>query len=343
MRKKSLNSSNNRIILAGDAGGTKTNLALCRISRSRLEILYEKRISSKSHRSLEAIGKAFLSKYKKQHIDAACIGVAGPIVDGCAKATNLPWKLDARKLSHAWGIRRLELLNDLEATAYGIEMLPRKSLKRINAGRFQRHGNIVVIAAGTGLGEAAMIWDGTRYRAVATEGGHADFAPCNQLQIDLLLFLQKRFGHVSYERILSGPGKLAIYQFLKEQGYGTEPPWLARRLADGDASATVSAMALNRRSPLCVKALAMFASIYGAEAGNLALKYLARGGAYIGGGIAPTILPKLTDGVFMKAFKSKGRFTRLLSQVPVHIILEDRTALFGAARYAGLLLDSNEM
>jgi len=340
MRKERSKSSGPLIVLAGDVGGTKTHLALCRLGRTRIELIRQKRSSSRSHRSLEAIGRLFLSQCKSYTIDAACIGVAGPVVDGRAQATNLPWKLDSRKLSSEWGIRHTVLLNDLEATAYGVGTLSRKSLKKINAGKAKRHGTIVVIAAGTGLGEGAMVWAGDRYRAVPSEGGHADFAPRNDLEIELLRYLQKRFGRVSYERILSGPGKLAVYQFLKERGYGVEPPWLARRMADGDASATVSMMALNRRSPLCVKALELFVSIYGAEAGNMALKFLPRGGVYVGGGIAPTILPKLTDGTFMKAFKQKGRFSRLLSQIPVNVILEHRTALFGAAHYARYLLEN---
>ena len=194
-------------------------------------------------------------------------------------------------------------------------------------------GAIAVIAAGTGLGEAALMWNGRRYQAVASEGGHADFAPRNELEIELLRYLAKQFGHVSYERILSGPGKVSLYQFLRERRHGEEPPWLTALLAGGDPSPVISEMALNGRSELCAQALRLFVSIYGAEAGNLALKYLARGGVYVGGGIAPTILPLLQDGAFTRAFADKGRLSALLSDIPIRVILEERTALFGAAYY----------
>ncbi len=321
------------LILAGDVGGTKTNVALFRPHGARLTLVSQKRLRNRSYPSLEAILKEFLSEQRATPT-RACLGLAGPIVDGHCEATNLPWVIDTQRVKRAVELDTVTLLNDLEATAYGLATLPPTAFAVLNKGRPQPHGTVAVIAAGTGLGEAALIWDGSRYRAMASEGGHADFAPRNELEIELLCYLSKQFGHVSYERILSGPGKAALYDFLKSTGRGEEPAWLAKALAVDDPSPIVSAMGLNGRSKLCADALRLFVSIYGAEAGNLALKSLARGGVYVGGGIAPTILPKIKDGTFLQAFIDKGRFRRLLSEIPVRVILEEKAALFGAAHYA---------
>lgn len=318
------------MILAGDVGGTKTTLALFAKQGDRLVPRERRSVPSRRSRSLEAILREFLRDHPAK-LRGVCLGVAGPVLEGRCQAVNLPWPVDARVLRRALGVKTVTLINDLEATAYGIQALPRTAFAVLNAGKAQPRGPIAVLAAGTGLGEAALVWNGTRYQAVASEGGHADFAPRNALEIELLRFLMKRFGHVSYERLLSGPGKTAVYQFLKETGRGREPAWLAERLAEGDPSPVISEMALTDRSALCVKALKLFASIYGAEAGNLALKHLARGGVYLGGGIAPTILPFLSDGTFMQAFAAKGRLSGLLSRIPVRVILDDRAALYGAA------------
>jgi glucokinase len=320
------------VVLAGDVGGTKTNLALFTNQAGRLQPIAQRSFPSRQASGLEAILKEFLQG-DTVRLAGACFGLAGPVVDGRCQATNLPWVVDANSLQRALGCNAVGLLNDLEATAYGIQTLAPEACVVLNAGHPQPRGAIAVIAAGTGLGEAALIWDGSRYRAVASEGGHTDFAPRNELEIELLRDLGKQFGHVSYERIVSGPGKVGVYQFLRETGRGAEPEWLAGLLRAGDPSPVISEMALNGRSELCAHALKLFVSIYGAEAGNLALKYLARGGVYVGGGIAPTILPMLQDGTFMRAFADKGRFSALLSDIPVRVILEERTALFGAAHY----------
>ena len=226
------------------------------------------------------------------------------------------------------------LINDMEATAYGIGALPKKAFAVLNPGKPEPKGNIAVIAAGTGLGEGMLIWDGHHYRAVASEGGHADFAPCNMLELELCKYLLKKYGHSSYERVLSGPGLLNIYDFLKSTNFAKEPSWLKEEMNQENPSSVITKNALNGRNKLCVKTLDLFCAIYGAEASNLALKVLALGGVYLGGGIAPKVLSKLQDGVFKKAFLEKGRFSDFLSKIPVHVILEEKTALHGAAVYA---------
>lgn len=323
------------MILAGDIGGTKTHLALFSFERGRLALRQEWTVASRSATSLDAVITATVGA-RIREVSAAAFGVAGPVVRGRCEATNLPWIITTASLARLLKTRAVALLNDLEALAYGLETLAPRQLTTLNRGRAQARGARVVLAAGTGLGEAGLVWDGSGYRAVPSEGGHTDFAPRTEEESRLLRYLRMRHrGHVSYERILSGPGKLAIYEFLRDTTRAPEPAWLRRRLADSnDPSAVVSAAALDGRSRTCASALRIFAGIYGAEAGNLALKFLATGGVYVGGGIAPTILPRLTDGTFMQAFLDKGRFRALLATVPVHIILEPKAGLLGAAAFA---------
>ncbi len=281
--------------------------------------------------------RRFLGDGPSSEIAAACFGVAGPVVDGRCVTTNLPWEVDEASLSEAIPAPRVRLLNDLEAAGYGVLSLPPAELAPLQAGRV-RKGNMVLIAAGTGLGEAILVWDGARHRVVASEGGHADFAPRNDLEIELLRFLQKEFGHVSYERVLSGPGLYNIYRFLRERGDMAEPCWLRDRLEREDPGAVVSEVGLAGGDPLCATALDLFASIYGSEAGNLALKALAVGGVFVGGGIAPKIRAKLTDGRFTTAFCDKGRYHDLMASIPVRLVLNTRAPLLGAARVARDLL-----
>ena len=330
-----------RVILAGDIGGTKTHIGCFTAERGTLSLTAERSFPSGSFPGLEAIIERFLAGHPDR-VTSACFGVAGPVERGRCQATNIPWVVDAQSLQRALGCDAVWLINDLEAMAYGILTLPTSAFATLNTGQAQPHGTMAVIAAGTGLGEAALVWDGQHYHAVASEGGHTDFAPRNELEIELLRYLLKRFGRVSYERILSGPGKVSVYQFLKDTGHGEEPAWLTKRFAQGDPSPIISEMALNGRSGLCAKALELFVSIYGAEAGNLALKCLSRGGVYVGGGIAPTVLPLLQDGTFMQAFSDKGRMSSLLSRMPVRVILEPRAPLFGAAHYATMLFKPNQ-
>jgi glucokinase len=321
------------MLLAGDVGGTKTKLALFDERAADLTPAREATLASQEMASFEdAIGR-FLRERPAAPISAACFGVAGPVVDGRCVATNLPWQLDERALAASIPAPRVRLLNDLEAMGYGVLVLPPTALTTLQPGR-PRSGSKALIAAGTGLGEALLVWDGARHIVVACEGGHADFAPRDDVEIDLLRYLVKQFGRVSYERVLSGPGLFNIYRFLRDTGHAAESAWLAERLAAGDPSPVISEVALAGGHPLCVRALELFVSVYGAEAGNLALKALAVGGVYIGGGIGPKIRPKLTDGRFAAAFCDKGRLAELTASIPVHLILEPRAPLLGAAHVA---------
>ena len=324
------------MILAGDIGGTNTRLALIEKRDGRLVPAAEARYRSREHASLETVLRAFLGA-NPGSIDQAAFGIAGPVRAGVCDATNLPWVVDAARVAREFGIQRVGLINDLEANAWGIATLASDDVAVLNPGENDATGNLALLSAGTGLGMAGVHWDGTRYRPFATEGGHVDFAPRNRLEIDLLEFLLKQFPRVSYERVVSGPGLQNIYRFLRETGRGEEPPWLAARLREQDPNAVVSQAALSGESALCVQALDMFVALYGAQAGNLALTLLATGGVYLGGGIAPKILPKLKDPIFLNAFLTKGRMRPLLETMPVRVILNDHTALFGAARYAAMV------
>ena len=321
------------MILAGDIGGTHTRLAIMEDRDGRLIPTANARYRSREHGSLETVLRAFLTA-NPASIDRAAFGIAGPVHSGVSDATNLPWIVDAAHVAREFGIRRVGLINDLEANAWGIPTLSSDDLAVLNPGKSDATGNLALISAGTGLGEAGVHWDGTRHRPFASEGGHVDFAPRNRLEVDLLEFLLRQFPRVSYERVVSGPGLQNIYRFLRETGRGEEPPWLAARLREQDPNAVISQAALSGESTLCVQALELFVALYGAAAGNLALTLLATGGVYLGGGIAPKILPKLKDPVFLNAFLTKGRMRPLLEAMPVRVILNDQTALFGAARYA---------
>lgn len=325
------------MLLAGDVGGTKTHVALFTARGTRLRLVEEQRLPSREYRSLTRLVQAAIGRHAGR-FQAACFGVAGPVVNGqWCEATNLPWRIDAQALARTLRTPRVHLLNDLEALAYSVPHLPRTQLFTVSRGRPVAHGAIAVIAAGTGLGEAALCWDGTGYRAMPSEGGHTEFGPRTALEIELLRHLQQRFRHVSYERIVSGPGKINLYEFLRDTGRGKETAALRARLRASDYSAGISEAGLDGTSALCAKTLEVFMSIYGAEAGNLALKVLATGGVYVGGGIAPTLLKKFQDGTFMRGFVDKGRFQRFMRQLPVHVILEQRAGLWGAARYAAQL------
>ena len=321
------------MILAGDVGGTKTNIGCFRVEENALTLVDEQSVPSARASGLEEIVKQFLAEHACR-VTSACFGVAGPVEDGRCQTTNLPWVVDVLSLQRALGFDAVRLMNDLEATAYGLTALPASAFVSLNAGQAQSHGTMAVIAAGTGLGEAALVWDGRQYRAMASEGGHANFGPRTDLEIQLLQHLTRQFGHVSWERVLSGPGLVRLYQFLKETARAPEPSWLTEQLAQGDPAAAISEAALAGRDELCAKALDLFAALYGAEAGNVALKFLAAGGVYLGGGIAPKILKKLQDGAVLRAVTEKGRLSTLLSRMPVHVILEQRATLYGAAHYA---------
>jgi glucokinase len=323
------------MILAGDIGGTNTRLALVHDDRGRLRIGAERTFPSREQTSLEAVVETFLSAHPCA-VTAASFGIAGPVRNGRCEATNLPWVVDAAVMARKLRLRQIGLINDLVANAYGIGRLSAQDFAVLNAGARNATGNRAIISAGTGLGEAAMYWDGTTHRATASEGGHADFAPRNRLEIELLEYLMERYQRVSFERVVSGPGLVNIYQFLRDTGKAKEPRWLTEQMRHGDAAPVISALALQAKSRLCVLALDLFVSLYGSEAGNLALKVMATGGVYLGGGIAPKIISKLKEPSFMNAFTAKGRLKPLLQDMPVRVILNPKTALLGAAHHAAL-------
>lgn len=353
------------MILAGDIGGTKTNLALFDWKTERVDPARQQSFLSGDYGSLEEILAEFLKppatplpatageeassgsavpapdtavQEEPTRIEAACFGVAGPVLDNRSKTTNLPWVVDGAELAKRFEIPHVLLLNDLEATAHGLLTLRPDELDILNTGGPPaRKQALALIAAGTGLGEAILFWDGTGYRPMPSEGGHSDFGPNSDLEIELLRHLRVSYLHVSYERVLSGPGLHAIYEFLRDTKRN-EPTWVAERLKLGDPSAIIAEIGLSGQAEICKQALDLFVAIYGAEAGNLALKALALDGVYIGGGIAPKLLPKLKDGTFMKAFTAKGRYKRLLSTIPVRVILNQKTALLGAAAVAATLV-----
>jgi glucokinase len=324
-------------VLAGDIGGTKTALALFDKSERGLVLVREDTLPSRGFASLEAAIERFLSAGPRPpSLAAVCLGVAGPVVDGRCVATNLPWIIDERTLAASIPAQRVLLLNDLEVAAHGVLGLPEAELRTLQPGA-PRRGHMVLIAAGTGLGEALVVQDGERRIVIASEGGHADFAPRDDVEEDLLRFLRKEFGRVSLERILSGPGLFNVYRFLRDTGWAKESSEVAGRMRAGDPSAVVTEMALSGRDAMCGKALDIFVSVYGAEAGNLALKAMAVGGVYVGGGIAPRILPRLTAGAFVAAFCDKGRLAALMGAIPIHVALNPRAPLLGAAKVAGTL------
>jgi glucokinase len=323
------------MFLAGDIGGTNTRVAFFEGDPSHLTPVVIEVFPSRQHSGPEEIARKFLTK-NKHPIESACFGIAGPVRDGRAETPNLPWVVESRNIASEIGLPVVHLINDLEANAHGIAVLAQTDFVTLNEGAARPTGNRGLISAGTGLGEAGLLAEGGEYRPFPSEGGHVDFAPRSALEIELLLHLLQRFDHVSYERVLSGPGLFNIYQFLRDTGRYPEPAWLAEQISAGDGSAVVSRSGLEGTSEICTKALDIFCSIYGSEAGNLALKLVATGGMFIGGGIAPRIIKKLAGPAFMKAFVSKGRISTLLESIPVLVITNDKTALLGAGRVAAL-------
>jgi glucokinase len=325
-----------RVVLAGDIGGTNSRLGLFRVGHPRCRLIVEKTFLSKNYPGLEMILREFL---RGQKIVSACFGVAGPATSGIVKATNLPWLIDIRSLQKELSLRKVEIINDLVANAYGVFMLKKNDFQILNTGKI-RKGNAAIISAGTGLGEAILFWNGNKHAPSPSEGGHVEFGPRNELEMELFKYLIDRFGRVSYERILSGEGLFNIYQFLRDsKRFDNEPKWLSKKTQQEDPASVISETAKQKRNRLCAKALDMFSSIYGAAAGNLALQVMAVGGVYLGGGIAPKIIWKLKDGTFMKAFKNKGRLSEIVAQIPVKVIMNDTAALLGAAYHATELWD----
>lgn len=323
--------SNNvkKMILAGDIGGTNTRLAF--FDEDRMVI--EQKYPSKNYQNLEDIVLEFLKK-NPHDISKACFGIAGPVREGRCQATNLPWVVDTKHMQSSLGISSLSLLNDLEAKAYGLKALKKEELCLIQKGNPNQVGNRALIAAGTGLGEAGLYWDGKEHRPFACEGGHADFAPRDALEIELLVYLMKKYPHVSYERIVSGPGIPILYQFLVETGKEKGSSQVNDALKTKDAPLVIGEWAVKHKDPACVRAIDWFLSLYGAEAGNLALKIFSLGGIYIGGGIAPHFVDRIKNGSFLSSFSNKGRFKTLLESMPVYVILNDDASLLGCVYFA---------
>jgi glucokinase len=322
------------MILAGDVGGTKTNLGLFRRVGGKLVSSREASFSSQEFPSLEAMIAEFLS-HGRQKVDRAAVGVAGPVVGGRSHVVNLRWPVDSKRLARSLGLTRTDVLNDLEANAWGLPELPPRKFLNLTPGLRPGSGNAALIAAGTGLGMAILFRDGERFRPSPSEGGHQEFAPRDDREIELLRYMRRRHGRVSTERIVAGPGFSAIYQFLLESGWGKESKLMAERLSgNDDPNGVVSDAGLADEDPVARKTLEMFVSLFGSAAGDLALVAKSTAGVFVGGGIAPKILPMLRTGEFLRSFRNKGRLSPLLEKMPVKVILEPRTALIGAAACA---------
>lgn len=320
------------MIVAGEIGATRTRLAAFETEGNRLRLAVEKTYMSQEHAGLSEVLAQFI-RAEGIAVDSACFGVAGPVRNGQSKLPNLAWIIDSRELAKQLKLKFVYLLNDLEAYAYGLDALESKDFVTLNGGPEDAEGNRAVISAKTGLGVAGLYWDGSRHRPFACEGGHADFAPRNELQMELLTYLGKKFRHVSCERVLSGPGIRNIYEFLRDSRKAEEPAWLREQIqAAPDVPALISKLALESKAAICDQTLAIFVSVFGAEAGNCALKFMSAGGIFIGGKIAAKILPKMQDAVFMESFLDKGRMEPLLKDMPVKIVLNDDCGLIGAAR-----------
>lgn len=321
------------MILAGDIGATRTRLAAFETEGNRLQCVVEKTYRSQEYGGLSEILPHFV-RTEGIPVHSACFGVAGPVRSGRSKISNLPWIIDSRELAKQLKLNSVGLLNDLEAYAYGIDTLESKDLITLSEGSEDAEGNRAVISARTGLGVAGLYWDGFRHHPFACEGGHADFAARNDLQIELLVYLQKKYGRISCERLLSGPGIRNIYEFLRDEHKADEPAWLRDQIdAAADVPALISQLALEGKAAICDQALTIFVSIFGAETGNCALHYMSTGGIFIGGSIAAKIVSKMKDPVFMQSFLDKGRMAVLLKDMPLKIVLNDDCGLMGAARY----------
>ncbi len=327
------NPDSENMVLAGDIGGTKANLGLFLRGKRRPRLRIMETYPSKEAPSLEHVIDLFLEKHQVR-VSSACFGIAGPVHNGRCGTTNLPWEVSEEKLKNRFGWSHASLINDLTATAWAVPVLTKRELYALNEEKGPKGKNLGLIAPGTGLGMALLVWKDGEYVPVPSEGGHSDFAPNNRTEMALWQYLHQRLGHVSAERVLSGPGLFIVYCWLKFSGQGEEPTWLADRIKAEDPAKVISETALAGNVPLCSKALDLFVSVLGACTGNLALTGLTLGGVYLGGGIPPRILTKLKEDIFLRAFTNKGRFEGLLKRIPLWVILNDKAALIGAARCA---------
>ena len=321
------------MILSGEIGATRTRLAAFDTEGNNLKRVAETAYKSQEHGGLPEIIKAFI-RTEGIPVHSACFGVAGPVKRGRSKISNLPWTIDARELAGQLKLNTVGLLNDLEAYAYGIDGLGSRDFVTLNEGSEEEEGNRAVISARTGLGMAGLYWDGFRHHPFACEGGHTDFAPRNTLELELLTYLQRKYGRISCERVLSGPGIKNIYDFLRDTGKAEEPQWLKEQMAAApDPPALISQLTLEGKATICDQTLSIFVSIYGAETGNCALNFLSTAGIFIGGSIAAKIVPKMKDPAFLESFLDKGRMRPLLEDMPVKIVLNDDAGIIGAARH----------
>jgi glucokinase len=321
------------MILAGEIGATRTRLAAFESEGNKLQCVVEKTYKSQEHSGLAEIISGFI-RTEGIPVHSACFGVAGPVRGGRSKISNLPWTIDSRELAAQLRLSMVGLLNDLEAYAYGVDGLESKDFVMLREGAEDAEGNRAVISARTGLGVAGLYWDGYRHHPFACEGGHADFAPRNDLEMELARYVRSKHGHVSCERILSGPGIKNIYEFLRDSNKAEEPGWLKDQMSEApDQPALISKLALEKKAPICEQALTIFVSVYGSETGNCALNFMSTAGIFIGGSIAAKILPKMQDPVFIQSFLDKGRMRALLEDMPVKIVLNDDAGLIGSARY----------
>jgi glucokinase len=324
---------NRAMILAGEIGATRTRLAAFDTEGSRLKLVVEKTYLSQEQAGLSEIISTFI-RSEGIAVHRACFGVAGPVRRGRSKISNLPWTIDSRDLAKQLRLDSVGMINDLEAYAYGIDGLDSKDFVTLNEGSEDAEGNRAVISARTGLGVAGLYWDGYRHYPFGCEGGHADFAPRNALEMELLSYLQKKYGRISCERILSGPGIKNVYDFLRDTRKAEEPQWLKDQIASApDAPALISQLATGGKASICDQTMSTFVSIYGAETGNVALNFMSTGGIFIGGSVAAKNVPKMKDAIFMQSFLDKGRMESLLKEMPVTIVLNDDSGLIGAARY----------
>jgi glucokinase len=316
------------VILAGDVGASKTVLGLFSANGGRPELISQKTFRSAAHSGLAPIVREFLPQSSR--VKVACFGVAGPVIDGVGEVTNLSWTVQARTLSSDLHIEKVALINDLVATGYGVASLREEDSLVLNQGHPVAHANAAIIAAGTGLGECTLYRDGRGYVPLPSEAGHADYAPHDEITLDLTRYLRQKTGSACVEQVVSGPGLVNIYLFLRSRGDTAETVDLSH---NEDPAAAIASAALENRSQLCARALDIFVAAYGAEAGNLALRSVAVGGIYLAGGIAPKICTRLQKGGFMQAFVNKEKQSGLLSQIPVYVILNENLPLLGAARY----------
>jgi glucokinase len=321
------------MILAGDIGATNTRLALYEEGREPKKVA-EGHFLSQNYPNLLPIVQSFLKQHSKFSPDRAAFGIAGPVRNGRCQATNLPWVVDIKELESKLKISPVALLNDLEAYAWGLRALKQQDLYLLQAGEAKLTGNAALIAAGTGLGEAGLYWDGRQHHPFATEGGHTDFGPRNEQEIELLRYLKKIYGHVSYERLISGPGLNHIYQFIIASGQEPVSVDVQSEMSKKDPSVVISDWGRSNRDPACARAVEWFVSLYGAEAGNLSLKTMSLGGLYVGGKIATIFLETIKNGGFIQSFLDKGRFKPLLKTIPVCVVLNENAPMLGAVEYA---------